>query len=90
MARFKVILREQLLILEHDEERAIEALPRLLPEGRGEREAGLAALRRLLSARGTLPEEAKRRFQRIEAIFAGPVPSREPRKRRRPELVVGK
>jgi len=37
-----------------------------------------------------LPEEAKRRFQRIEAIFAGPVPSRESPKRRRPELVVGK
>jgi Protein of unknown function (DUF3141) len=41
MARFKEILREQFLIVQHDEEQAIEALPRLLPDQAKEREAGL-------------------------------------------------
>ena len=89
MARFKEIMREQYLIVRHDEERAIEALPNLLPDDPREREAGLAALRRLLSARGALQEEAKRRLQRIEAIFIGPIPGREPARRRGHALVAG-
>jgi hypothetical protein len=89
MARFKEIMREQYLIVRHDEERAIEALPNLLPDDPREREAGLAALRRLLSARGALQEEAKRRMQRIEAIFIGPIPGREPARRRAHALVAG-
>ena len=89
MARFKEIMREQYLIVRHDEERAIEALPNLLPDDSREREAGLAALRRLLSARGALQEEAKRRLQRIEAIFIGPIPGREPARRRGHALVAG-
>ena len=86
MARFKEVLREQYLIVQQDEERAIAALPDLLPEDQEERAGAMATLRRLVSARGALPQEAKRRLQRIEAIFTGPVPGRQTPKRRRHEL----
>jgi hypothetical protein len=32
-------------------------------------------VRRVLEARGALPEEGRRRLERIEAIFAGPPPT---------------
>jgi Protein of unknown function (DUF3141) len=71
-ARFKEIVREQFLMLFLDEERAIAALPQLLPEDHRECEAALAIVRRVLSARGGLPEEGSRRLKRIEALFSGP------------------
>jgi hypothetical protein len=74
LARFKEIMKEQYLILLQDEERAIATLPNLLPKDRKERDETLAMVRRILAARGVLPEEGSRRFQRIEAIFAGTPP----------------
>jgi hypothetical protein len=74
LARLKEIMKEQYLILLQDEERAIAALPKLLPEDRRQCDETLAMVRRILAARGVLPEEASRRFQRIEAIFAGTPP----------------
>jgi hypothetical protein len=70
LARFKEMVREQFLILLRDEERAIAALPKLLPEDRRERETALDLLRRVLAARGRLSEEENRRFRRIEGFFA--------------------
>jgi pimeloyl-ACP methyl ester carboxylesterase len=70
-ARFKEIVREQFLMLFLDEERAIAALPKLLPEDNRECEAALAMVRRVLGARGDLSEEGRRRLARIEAMFAG-------------------
>jgi hypothetical protein len=32
-------------------------------------------VRRVLAARGALPEEGRRRLERIETIFAGPPPT---------------
>src|SRR5262249_34676445 len=90
MARFKEVMKEQFLILVRDEERAIEALPKLLPENRQEREAALAALRRVLSSRGALPEEANRRLERIEKIFAPALPARETGDRKRHQVMAGK
>jgi hypothetical protein len=69
--RFKEIVKEQFLILRLDEERAIAALPRLLPDDRRACEAALVIIRRVLAARGALPEEGRRRLQRIEALFGG-------------------
>ncbi len=89
LARFKEILREQFLIVQRDEERALEALPRLLPQDPREREGGLAALRRVLSGRGPLSAEAKRRLQRVEAMFLGPSPVRSMARRRADELLAG-
>jgi pimeloyl-ACP methyl ester carboxylesterase len=73
-ARFKEIVKEQYLILLLDAERAIAALPKLLPANRRQCEEALALVRRVLAARGPLPEEGRRRLERVEAIFTGPPP----------------
>jgi Protein of unknown function (DUF3141) len=73
-ARFKEIVKEQYLILLLDAERAIAALPKLLPSNRRQCDEALALVRRVLDARGALPEEGRRRLERIEAMFAGPPP----------------
>jgi hypothetical protein len=73
-AQFKEIVKEQYLILLLDAERAVAALPALLPDNRRQCDAALALVRRVLAARGSLPEEGRRRLERIEAIFADPPP----------------
>ena len=62
------------MILLLDPERAIAALPKLLPENRRQCEEALALVRRVLAARGALSEEGGRRLERIEAMFAAPPP----------------
>src|SRR5206468_6098127 len=74
-ARFKEIVKEQYLILLLDPERAIAALPKLLPDNRRQCDEALALVRRVLAARGALSEEGSRRLERIEAMFAGPPPA---------------
>jgi pimeloyl-ACP methyl ester carboxylesterase len=74
VARFKEIVKDQYLIMLMDAERAIAALPKLLPANRRQCEEALALVRRVLAARGALPEEGRRRLGRIEAMFAGPPP----------------
>jgi hypothetical protein len=68
-ADFKAMLREQFLLLRLDEERAVSAIPRLLPDSDSLRRAGLEALRRMTQARGTLGEDGARRLARVEALF---------------------
>ena len=75
-ARFKEIVKEQYLILLLDAERAITALPKLLPDDRRQCEEALAMVRRVLAARGALSEEAARRLERMQAVFAGPPPAK--------------
>ena len=75
-AKFKEVVKEQYLILLLDTERAIAALPKLLPDDRRQCEEALALVRRVLASRGALPEEGSRRLKRIETIFAGPAPAR--------------
>ena len=74
LARFKEIVKEQYLMLLLDAERSITALPKLLPSNRRQCEEALALVRRVLAARGDLPEEGRRRLERIEAMFAGQPP----------------
>jgi pimeloyl-ACP methyl ester carboxylesterase len=74
LARFKEIVKEQYLILLMDAERAIAALPKLLPGNRRQCDEALALVRRVLAARGALPDEGRRRLERIEAMFGGPPP----------------
>src|SRR5215472_1295976 len=70
-AKFKDMVKEQYLILLVDTERAIAALPKLLPDDRGQCEEALVLVRRVLASRGALPEEGSRRLKRIETLFAG-------------------
>ena len=74
LSRFKEIVKEQYLILLVDAERAIAALPKLLPGNRRRCEEALALVRRVLAARGELLEEGRQRLERVEAMFVGPPP----------------
>ncbi len=71
LTHFKEIVKEQYLIVLQDAERAIAALPTLLPDDR-QREEALALLHRLLDARGAMSEEGRRRLERVEALLAFP------------------
>ncbi|HVJ32585.1 MAG TPA: DUF3141 domain-containing protein [Terriglobia bacterium] len=64
----KSLIRDQYL-LQLDEERAIEAIPGLLPEAREDRRALLKAIKRVITARGDLPPESRNRLARIESLF---------------------
>jgi len=70
MAQLKQVLREQSLFLRLDQERAIEALPKLLPADPEDRARTLRAVQRIAGASGELSDEGKRRLDRIEKLFA--------------------
>ena len=76
LSRFKEIVRDQFLILRLDEERAIAALPKLLPADRRARETALGLIRRIIEARGAPSEEGGRRMKRIETLFGSPPPAK--------------
>jgi uncharacterized protein DUF3141 len=84
--RFKEVVKEQFLILLLDEERAIAALPKLLPEDGRERATALAMLRRVLAARGGLPAEGKRRLARVEALLNLPAEEKPAERQREPAV----
>src|SRR5271165_3542120 len=75
-ARLKEAFTEQFLLLQQDPERAMGALPALLRGEATERQAALAALRRAVTASGTLSEEGSRRMARVEALFNPAEPAR--------------
>jgi hypothetical protein len=70
LSQFKQMLKEQFQLLSLDEERAIEALPKLAEAGEPEAAAALDALRRVVAAPGPLDEEGERRLTRVEGLFA--------------------
>jgi hypothetical protein len=69
MVRLKEMMRQQFMLVRLDQERAIAALPKLLGADANERKATLDVLRRVLSARGAMSAEGKRRLERVEALF---------------------
>ncbi len=69
MAELKVILRDQSMLLHLDEERAMKALPKLLPRDQEDRGRTLRAVQRIVSASGALSPEGKRRLARVEELF---------------------
>jgi len=69
LPRFKKIVHDQHLLLQRDEERAIAALPKLLPDDAGERERLLRIIQRVATAAGEPTDEVKRRMARVEALF---------------------
>ena len=69
LAELRQVLREQYLLLRLDEKRAIEALPKLLPQAVEERAATLGAVRRMVLAKGNLTAEGSKRLARIEKLF---------------------
>ena len=70
----KTILREQYLMLQVDEEAAVNDLPLLLPEDPESRAAALGIVRQVAGATGTLTGEAAVRLDRVAAIFGPQAP----------------
>ena len=73
LAKFTDIVREQYLMLRIDADRAVAAIPKLLPDGADERRTALKLIQRVVSAAGEPSGEMKKRLAQIEALFeAGP------------------
>jgi pimeloyl-ACP methyl ester carboxylesterase len=75
-ARLKEAFTEQFLLLQQDQERAVAALPALLPQDAAQLRSALAALRRVVAASGALSEEGRRRMARVEVLFNAAEPAR--------------
>jgi hypothetical protein len=69
LTQFKEIVREQYLLILRDEERALAAIPALLPDDADARARGLEAIRQVLSARGELSPRMEERLARVEGLF---------------------
>jgi hypothetical protein len=70
LGEIKVMFRDQYMLLHLDEERAVRAIPHLLPEDDERRAAGWRAVTDVLGARGPLPAEGGRRLERLRDLFA--------------------
>ena len=68
MPELKKMLAEQSTLVRLDEERAVAAIPHLLPQDAERRQACLTALHDVIETR-TLSESTKRRLERIDHLF---------------------
>jgi len=71
LAAFKAMVREQYNILLIDTEAALAAIPAMLPPDAETRREALDLIKRVLSARGELSGEDKRRTEEIARLFGG-------------------
>jgi hypothetical protein len=69
LAEFKALVREQFFLLLLDEEAALAAIPKMLPESIDERRRALDGINQVLAATGELTGEARDRFMRIVRLF---------------------
>ncbi len=67
----KLLFRVQYLLLRLDEERAIQAIPKLLPDDPQLRAAGWKVVQDILRASGDPTPEEQRLMQRLEPTFVG-------------------
>lgn len=87
LGEFKSLIRDQFLMLLIDEERALAAIPQLLPADPAQCRKGLAALQTIINARGELTGEPERRWHTIARLFlpdgkltaVEPAPAKAPR-----------
>jgi Protein of unknown function (DUF3141) len=70
----KEMFRDQFLLLTMDQNRAVRALPGLLPADPAVRHEALADILRVLTASGYMSEEGTRRLAEVEAIFGAVEP----------------
>jgi len=74
LEEFKRVLREQFLALMLDQERAVDAIPKMLHDDPDARTKMLAAIRTVASATGEMSGERAVRLARIEALLGEPAP----------------
>ena len=69
LSEFKMLVREQFFMLLLDQEAALAAIPKLLPENANERRAAFAAIREVLSASSEISGEVANRLNRVGELF---------------------
>ena len=69
LAEFKMLVREQFFMLLLDQEGALAAIPKLLPDDVNQRRALVASMREVLSASGEVSGERASRLQRIATLL---------------------
>src|SRR4029453_11799262 len=69
LTEFKMLVREQFFMLLLDQERALAAIPKLLPDNANERRAAFAAIREVLSAGAEISGEVAKRLKRVAELF---------------------
>jgi hypothetical protein len=69
LAQFKMMVREQFFMLLLDQDAALAAIPKLLPESTEERRAGFAAINEVLSASAAISGEVAKRLGRVAELF---------------------
>jgi hypothetical protein len=69
LTQFKMLVREQFFMLLLDQERALDAIPRLLPDNINERRAAFAAIGEVLSASAESSGEVAKRMKRVAGLF---------------------
>jgi len=69
LAEFKMLVREQFFMLLLDREAALAAIPKLLPENKGERRRAFAAIQDVLSASAEISGEVAKRLEQVAGLF---------------------
>jgi hypothetical protein len=69
LAEFKMLVREQFFMLLLDQEGALAAIPKLLPDNAKARQAAFAAIREVLSASAAISGELAKRLKRVAELF---------------------
>ncbi len=69
LAEFKMLVREQFFTLLLDQEGALAAIPKLLPDDVNQRRTLVASMREVLSASGEVTGERANRLQRIATLL---------------------
>lgn len=69
LAEFKMLVREQFFMLLIDREAALAAIPKLLPDSKGERRKAFAAIQEVLSASAAISGEAASRLKQVAKLF---------------------
>src|SRR5947208_30395 len=69
LTQFKMLVREQFFMLLLDQEGALAAIPKLLPDDANQRRTVFDATREVLSASGEITGERAIRLQRIAGLF---------------------
>jgi pimeloyl-ACP methyl ester carboxylesterase len=69
LSEFKMLVREQFFMLLLDQEAALAAIPKLLPDNKSQRLAAFAAIREVLSASAAISGEVAMRLKRLAELF---------------------
>jgi hypothetical protein len=71
LTELKALLKEQSVLIRLDEERAVQAIPKLVSGDKHRRRSTLDVVRKIIKARGTPKPQEASRLHRIEGLFNG-------------------